>query len=304
MCASEASCSLPLSDFGTVTFASASATLAGHTGAIDDAAWSTVGLQLRQPTSTASGDGRPTKAVVTATPSALANSVFSVSWSDQSVSGEEPTAPTLPGFGGGSWMHDPNRAASRCLTSRRLTRRLCPAMTLEPDEPPTPRVPILRRWQGATSREAADGQRSRSTAASLLELVLIVATAIALALGIQAYVVKPYRIPSGSMEPTLQVGQRVLVDRIGMDFGNPTSARSSSSTPRGRRTGGLRTHSPRRIRGRRSLRRARPQRVERQLHQARRGRAGRQIYIKEGHVYLNGGQSLRARVTTPISSLW
>ena len=45
--------------------------------------------------------------------------------------------------------------------------------------------------------------------------------ALALAFGIQAWVVKPYRIPSGSMEPTLRIGQRVLVDRIGNDFFAP-----------------------------------------------------------------------------------
>jgi signal peptidase I len=44
--------------------------------------------------------------------------------------------------------------------------------------------------------------------------VVIVALAIGLALGIQAYVIKPYRIPSESMEPTLDVGQRVLVNRF------------------------------------------------------------------------------------------
>jgi signal peptidase I len=41
-----------------------------------------------------------------------------------------------------------------------------------------------------------------------------VALAIGLALVIQAYVVKPYQIPSESMEPTLDVGQRVLVNRV------------------------------------------------------------------------------------------
>jgi signal peptidase I len=56
---------------------------------------------------------------------------------------------------------------------------------------------------------------------SIGELVLILAIAIGLALGIQALVVKPYKIPSGSMEPTLTLGQRVLVNRIGMDFGDP-----------------------------------------------------------------------------------
>jgi signal peptidase I len=55
----------------------------------------------------------------------------------------------------------------------------------------------------------------------VVELVLIVATALGLALAIQAFVVKPYRIPSGSMLPTIQLGQRVLVDRLGNDFSSP-----------------------------------------------------------------------------------
>ncbi len=49
---------------------------------------------------------------------------------------------------------------------------------------------------------------------SLVELVVIVAVAILLAVLVQAFLVKPYRIPSGSMEPTLDVGQRVLVQRV------------------------------------------------------------------------------------------
>jgi signal peptidase I len=62
---------------------------------------------------------------------------------------------------------------------------------------------------------------SASASGSLLELVLIVAVALGLALGIQAFLVKPYRIPSESMVPTLQVGQRVLVNRIGARFSAP-----------------------------------------------------------------------------------
>lgn len=61
----------------------------------------------------------------------------------------------------------------------------------------------------------------KSTAGSLIELVVIVAVALLLALGIQAFIVKPYRIPSSSMEPTLHIGQRVLVNRIGTDFSDP-----------------------------------------------------------------------------------
>jgi signal peptidase I len=56
----------------------------------------------------------------------------------------------------------------------------------------------------------------------VVEFVVIVGLALALAFAIQAYIVKPYRIPSGSMEPTLTIGQRVLVDRIGNDFFSPS----------------------------------------------------------------------------------
>jgi signal peptidase I len=67
----------------------------------------------------------------------------------------------------------------------------------------------------------AKAAKTSSASGSLLELVLIVAVALGLALGIQAFLVKPYRIPSGSMIPTLVEGQRVLVNRIGERFGHP-----------------------------------------------------------------------------------
>jgi signal peptidase I len=64
-------------------------------------------------------------------------------------------------------------------------------------------------------------KQSRSASSSILELILIIAIALGLALAIQAFIVKPYRIPSGSMEPTLKIEQRVLVDRIGERFSEP-----------------------------------------------------------------------------------
>jgi signal peptidase I len=48
----------------------------------------------------------------------------------------------------------------------------------------------------------------------LIELVVTVGVAIGLALLIQAVIVKPYRIPSPSMVPTLAIGQRVLTNRL------------------------------------------------------------------------------------------
>lgn len=79
-----------------------------------------------------------------------------------------------------------------------------------------------RKGAKPTGNAAAGGAKpKKSTASSLLELVIIIGIAVLLAFGIQAFIVKPYRIPSGSMEPTLKIGQRVLVNRLGMDFGNP-----------------------------------------------------------------------------------
>lgn len=55
---------------------------------------------------------------------------------------------------------------------------------------------------------------TRLRQSALFEIVSTIVIALCLAFAVQAYAVKPYRIPSGSMEPTLAVGQRVLVDRF------------------------------------------------------------------------------------------
>lgn len=64
----------------------------------------------------------------------------------------------------------------------------------------------------------AKSKQKKSASGSIVEFVTIIAVALGLALGIQAFIVKPYRIPSGSMEPTLAIGQRVLVDRVSKHF--------------------------------------------------------------------------------------
>jgi len=64
--------------------------------------------------------------------------------------------------------------------------------------------------------------RPKSTLGAIVELVVIVGFAIGLALLIQAFVVKPYQIPTGSMIPTLKIGQRVLVQRVSYHFSDPS----------------------------------------------------------------------------------
>ena len=61
--------------------------------------------------------------------------------------------------------------------------------------------------------------RPQSTLGAFVELIAIVAFAIGLALLIQAFIVKPFLIPSASMVPTLTEGQRVLVDRVSFRLG-------------------------------------------------------------------------------------
>ena len=56
--------------------------------------------------------------------------------------------------------------------------------------------------------------KPKTKGGGLVELAVIVALAIGLALAIQAWIVKPYVVPSESMEPTLDVGQRILANRF------------------------------------------------------------------------------------------
>jgi signal peptidase I len=55
----------------------------------------------------------------------------------------------------------------------------------------------------------------------ILELVLILAAALGLWYVTNGWIVKPYRIPSASMEPTLRAGDRVLVARFMYRFQDP-----------------------------------------------------------------------------------
>jgi signal peptidase I len=69
------------------------------------------------------------------------------------------------------------------------------------------------------SQTSARGKPRRSTFAEIVGIVIV---AVVLAFLIQLFLVKTYRIPSGSMEPTLHIGQRVIVNRIGLRFGDPS----------------------------------------------------------------------------------
>lgn len=78
----------------------------------------------------------------------------------------------------------------------------------------------MKRSDDAGTGRDKDAKKS-STGRTVLEYVVLAVVAIGVALLIQAFLVKPYRIPSESMQDTLLIGDRVLVDRISWRFSEP-----------------------------------------------------------------------------------
>jgi signal peptidase I len=76
-----------------------------------------------------------------------------------------------------------------------------PPTTLEVDESPPP---VSKR---------------RSRQKSLIEWGIVIVVAVLVSLLIRAYVFQTFYIPSGSMEPTLQIGDRIIVDKLAIEFG-------------------------------------------------------------------------------------
>jgi signal peptidase I len=59
----------------------------------------------------------------------------------------------------------------------------------------------------------------RSRRRGLIEWVAIVVAAVLVSLLMRSYVVQTFYIPSGSMEPTLQIGDRIIVSKLSVEWG-------------------------------------------------------------------------------------
>ena len=123
----------------------------------------------------------------------------------------------------------------------------------------------------------------------LFELALTIVIAVGLILAVEAYAFKPFQIPSASMEPTLQVGQRVLVNRLSERLGSTPSVgdiivfmppRGASSEICGARGEGAGRPTPC---GRSVATRTSPAFIKRVV-----AVAGDSIAIRNGHAVRNG----------------
>ena len=58
----------------------------------------------------------------------------------------------------------------------------------------------------------------RSTTRSVIEWIAVIGGALVVALVIKTFLIQAFYIPSGSMEPTLDIGDRVLVNKLSYDL--------------------------------------------------------------------------------------
>ncbi|MBN1628647.1 MAG: signal peptidase I [Thermoleophilia bacterium] len=83
--------------------------------------------------------------------------------------------------------------------------------------------------EGSEEQRAAQGKGPRVETAdkkgglwrTVIEVVVIVAAAFVIALLVQAFLIKPFTIHQVSMRPTLEDGDRVLINRLSYHFRDP-----------------------------------------------------------------------------------
>ena len=63
-------------------------------------------------------------------------------------------------------------------------------------------------------------RRKKSTRRTLIEWLVVIIAALLASLVMRVYVIQTYFIPSASMEPTLQIGDRIIVSKMSLDFGS------------------------------------------------------------------------------------
>lgn len=73
----------------------------------------------------------------------------------------------------------------------------------------------------AAEADGKAGRKKRGALGVLIEIVVIVAAALVVAMLVQAFLVKPFTIYQVSMRPTLEEGDRILINRLTYHFREP-----------------------------------------------------------------------------------
>jgi signal peptidase I len=100
-------------------------------------------------------------------------------------------------------------------------------MSLEPESPmDRPAEPAAERLatfgvETPQGTPAAMGRKKSGLLGTVIEIVVIVAAAFVIALLVQAFIVKPFTIHQVSMRPTLEEGDRILLNRLVYHFRQP-----------------------------------------------------------------------------------
>ncbi|WP_204745232.1 signal peptidase I [Glycomyces paridis] len=74
---------------------------------------------------------------------------------------------------------------------------------------------------GEGAEESSEKQQPKKKGSFWKELPILLGVAILVAIVVRTWVVQTYYIPSGSMETTLQINDRVLVNKLVHDFSDP-----------------------------------------------------------------------------------
>jgi signal peptidase I len=69
------------------------------------------------------------------------------------------------------------------------------------------------------TEETPPAPPTKSRRRGFIEWVIVLIVAVALSLLVRTFVLQEYFVPTGSMRPTLYVGDRILVNKLSVDFG-------------------------------------------------------------------------------------
>ena len=114
------------------------------------------------------------------------------------------------------------RSTHSSSVSDELADRVAARLSPEPEAEPEPEPePDAEPEPEAEPKAAAASKKKRSWLRHLAELPVLILIAFVIAIVIKTFLVQAFFIPSGSMIPTLHVGDRVLVEKISYRFGSP-----------------------------------------------------------------------------------